>query len=71
MSDETDKDRNSDITVLNAAQADVEGSVNIQRINEELGIDLPEDENYDTVSGLIMHLISDIPRVGHELVVFH
>ena len=67
--DETDKDRNSDITVLNDAQADVEGSVNIQRVNEVLGIDLPEDENYDTVSGLIMHLISDIPRVGHELVV--
>jgi CBS domain containing-hemolysin-like protein len=67
--DETDKDRNSDITLLNPAQADVEGSVNIQRINEELGIDLPGDENYDTVSGLIMHVLNDIPRVGHELVV--
>jgi CBS domain containing-hemolysin-like protein len=67
--DETDKDRNPDITLLNPAQADVEGSVNIQRINEELGIDLPEDENYDTVSGLIMHVLNDIPRVGHDLVV--
>ncbi len=67
--DETDKDQNLDITVLNPAQADVDGSVSIQRINEELGIDLPEDENYDTVSGLIMHQLNDIPRIGHELVV--
>jgi CBS domain containing-hemolysin-like protein len=67
--DETDKDRNTDITVLNETQADVEGSVYIYRLNEELGLELPNEENFDTVSGLIMHHINEIPRPGHELIV--
>lgn len=67
--DETDKDRNNEIAVLNPRQADVEGSVHIQRLNDELGIELPEDGNFDTVSGLIMDQLKEIPRPGHELVV--
>ena len=67
--DETDKERNNDIAILNPNQADVSGSVHIGRINEELGIELPEDENFDTVSGLIMDQLKEIPRPGHELVV--
>ena len=67
--DETDKDRNNEIAILNPLQADVEGTVHIHRLNNVLGIELPDDENYDTVSGLIMHQIKEIPRPGHELVV--
>jgi CBS domain containing-hemolysin-like protein len=67
--DETDRDRNSDIAILNPQQADVEGAVHIDRLNEELGIELPEDDEYDTVSGLIMNHLKEIPRPGTELVI--
>ncbi len=67
--DETDRDQNNEIAVLNPQQADVEGSVHIDRLNEELGIELPKDDDYDTVSGLIMHQLKEIPRPGNELIV--
>jgi CBS domain containing-hemolysin-like protein len=67
--DETDKDRGDDITILNSNQADVLGTVHINRLNERLGVELPADDQFDTVSGLIMHQLNEIPRPGHELVV--
>jgi CBS domain containing-hemolysin-like protein len=65
--DESDKERSTAITLLNEFQADVEGSVYIYQLNEALGLGLPEDDHFDTVSGLIMHHIKEIPRPGHEL----
>jgi CBS domain containing-hemolysin-like protein len=67
--DETDKDKSEDITLLNPTQADVWGTVHIGRINEVLGIELPEDDQFDTVSGLLMHQLNEIPRSGRELVI--
>jgi putative hemolysin len=67
--DETDKDMSEEITVLNPNQADVLGTVRIVRLNETLGVELPEDDQFDTVSGLIMHQLNEIPRSGRELTV--
>jgi len=67
--DETDKDQSEDITILNPSQADVLGTVHVTRLNETLGVELPNDDQYDTVSGLIMHQLNEIPRSGHELVI--
>ena len=67
--DETDKDKSGDITILNPTQADVRGTIHINVLNEEMGIELPEDEEFATVSGLIMSQINEVPRSGHELVV--
>lgn len=67
--DETDKDKSGDITILNPLQADVRGTIHIVVLNEEMGIELPEDEEFATVSGLIMSQINEVPRSGHELTV--
>jgi CBS domain containing-hemolysin-like protein len=67
--DETDKDKSGDITILNPLQADVRGTIHIDVLNDEMGIELPEDEEFATVSGLIMSQINEVPRSGHELVV--
>jgi CBS domain containing-hemolysin-like protein len=67
--DETDKDMSDDITILNPNQADVLGTVHIGLLNETLGVELPEDDQFDTVSGLIMHQLNEIPRSGRELTV--
>jgi CBS domain containing-hemolysin-like protein len=67
--DETDKDKSGDITILNPLQADVRGTIHIDVLNEEMGIELPEDEEFATVSGLIMSHINEVPRSGHELTI--
>ena len=67
--DETDDERADEIEILNENEADVEGHVNIDELNERLGLTLPEDEDVDTVSGLIMRELKEIPRSGHELTI--
>ena len=41
----------------------------IDQVDEALGISLPEDEYYDTVSGLVMARLGRIPVIGDEVVV--
>ncbi|RMH36064.1 MAG: HlyC/CorC family transporter [Deltaproteobacteria bacterium] len=42
----------------------------VDRLNEELGLDLPEDdEAYESIGGLILDRLKRIPRVGESLVV--
>lgn len=36
-------------------------------INETLGTDLPEDDNYETISGLVFHYIGHVPKEGQEV----
>lgn len=65
--DETDKDISDDITFLNDHQAEVLGTMHISVLNHRMGIELPEDDEYATVSGLIMNKINEIPRSGHKV----
>jgi CBS domain containing-hemolysin-like protein len=67
--DETDKEKTKEITILNDHQADVQGSVHIYQLNEALGLQLPDEETFDTISGLIMNHLKEVPRPGHEVVI--
>lgn len=40
------------------------GRIEINRLNEEYEMHLPEDENYSTLSGLILHRLERIPEMG-------
>lgn len=42
----------------------VNGSVEIERFNEETGLNLPQDEDYDTIGGLILNQLGSIPEDG-------
>ena len=44
----------------------VGGSVDIEELAERLGIELPEDYEYDTVSGFVMANLEKIPEKGDE-----
>lgn len=44
----------------------VDGGLRIDDANEELGLGLPEGD-YETVAGLILHLLGRIPREGERL----
>jgi len=45
----------------------IEGVVPVGDLNEVLGVDLPEDEGYDTVAGLIFQELGRIPTPGESL----
>ncbi|WP_461831810.1 hemolysin family protein [Aquifex sp.] len=46
----------------------VGGSVNIDELARKLGIELPEEYEYDTVSGFIMANLGRVPKKGDEFV---
>lgn len=38
----------------------------MNEINEELDINLPEEEDYDTIGGFVFSTLGKIPAVGEE-----
>ena len=46
---------------------EADGTVRIDRLNDELGLALPENGEFDTLSGLIMSLLKTIPKRGQQL----
>lgn len=47
----------------------VEARTSVERINEELGLELPESDEYETVAGLMLERLKRIPEPGESLVV--
>jgi putative hemolysin len=45
----------------------IDGGMRIEEVNEEMGLKLPESENYETVAGFILSLLGRIPRTGEHL----
>ncbi|MFQ5748587.1 MAG: hemolysin family protein [Planctomycetota bacterium] len=52
---------------LGPGEVMIEGIVAVGDLNEALGVDLPEDEGYDTVAGLIFQELGRIPTPGESL----
>ena len=65
--DESDKEDLGEIRQINDHEAEVVGRVHVEEVNEKLGIDLPEDDEFDTVSGFLMHQLGRIPRQGESI----
>jgi CBS domain containing-hemolysin-like protein len=45
----------------------IDGGMNIEEANEEIGLDLPESEDYETVAGFILAHLGHIPKTGERL----
>jgi putative hemolysin len=45
----------------------VDGGMRVEEANEEMGLGLPEGEDYETIAGLILELLGHIPREGERL----
>ena len=52
---------------INEYTFQVDGSMRIEEANEEMELDLPEGEDYETVAGFILNLLGHIPRRGEQL----
>ena len=46
------------------------GRLDIEKANEEFGLDLPESDEYQTIGGLILHEFQSFPK-AHEVVVIN
>jgi putative hemolysin len=45
----------------------VAGAVPVDEVNERLGLDLPEDEEYESMGGLVLHELGRVPAAGESL----
>ena len=46
---------------------EVEARVHIDEVNDELQVDLPEDDDYETIGGFVLSRLGYIPKVGESL----
>lgn len=53
--------------VINANTFQIDGGMRIEEVNEEMDLELPESENYETIAGFILSLLGYIPRQGEQL----
>lgn len=67
--DEFDAQEEPEITQLSGDRWRVSGSAELESVAEALGIELPEDEEYDTLGGLIFSRLTEIPADGEHPVV--
>jgi putative hemolysin len=51
---------------INEYTFQIEGGMRIEEANEEMGLELPTGD-YETVAGLVLHLLGRIPKQGEQL----
>ncbi len=56
-----------DFEIINEYTFQIDGSMRIEEANEEMELDLPEGEEYETVAGFILSLLGHIPRQNEQL----
>lgn len=61
----TEADR--DFEAINEYTFHVDGSMRIEEANEEMKLELPEGEDYETVAGFILNLLGRIPKQGIQI----
>ena len=55
-----------DYEVINEYTFQIDGSMRIEEVNEEMELELPEGD-YETVAGFILHLLGHIPKPNEQL----
>lgn len=64
--DEYDENEEDFITELGKREYSVEGSTNLEELNDRLDLDLSSDD-YDSIGGLIIEHLDRMPEVGDEI----
>lgn len=55
------------VQVLSATESLVDGRMNLGDVNDRLGTTMAEDEDYDTIGGLVFGLLGHEPTVGERV----
>lgn len=45
----------------------VDASMNVYDLNKELNLKIPEDNDFDTLSGFVIHKLGEIPKAGEKV----
>ncbi len=67
--DEYDDDRTDHILAIDDHTADVLARTPVDEINDQLGVELAGDGDFDTIGGLVFSSLGRIPAKGEELIV--
>lgn len=67
--DESDKEEAAHFKRIDDSTVEVQGRVHINVVNDLLGIDLSDPDEYDTIAGLVVVKLGRIPKPGDSVVV--
>jgi len=67
IEDEYDFAKELPVKKISPTAVEVNGNAHISDINEELGLHLPEDEEYETITGFIFKNLGRVPKAGEKL----
>lgn len=67
IADEYEEAEPDPICRINEYTMEADARVHIDEVNEELGIELPEGEDYDTIGGFVFSSMGKIPVTGEEM----
>ena len=70
ISDEYDRPASALMKRIDDRTVEVDGRMYIDDLNDVAGLELPEDEDYDTVAGFVFSELGFIPPVGEKLEAF-
>jgi magnesium and cobalt exporter, CNNM family len=68
IADEHDEGSGDGIKQIDERTCEALASVRISEINQRMGLQLPEDEHFGTIGGLVFHQLGRIPHTGEEIV---
>jgi len=66
IQDEFDLDALPPLRMVAPGRAEATGKARIDKINEALGVELPEEEEYDTVNGMVNWKLGRVPKKGER-----
>jgi CBS domain containing-hemolysin-like protein len=55
-----------EVVRIDEETADIDALMRVDEVNEELGLNLPENENYETVAGFLLYRLGRIPEEGER-----
>ena len=67
IADEHDEAFSDGIRVVSPDTSEVLAHVPVARLNERMGLSLPEEEGYETIGGFLFHQFGRIPEVGEKV----
>lgn len=67
IADEYDQPEPPQLKVIDERTVEVDARIRVDEVNDEMGLELPEDEDYDTAAGLVFSELGYVPAVGEKL----
>ncbi len=64
---EPEHEEEPELVIIDDVHAEVDGRYHIDDLNEQLGLKLPEEEDYETIGGFLLATLGHVPVVGETV----